>query len=88
MIYAHEFSQIKQHLNTIRTNVSRGKVYEIIEAIQKNQTAQVDEILKQVYRLIPSKDRDGVQHAIASLIAENVTRWYIVADLWDYIPES
>lgn len=87
LIYAHEFNQIRDHILIIRKNVSKGNVLDIVQAIQKGETRRVSDITSKIYALLPADRRTDVQTAIAALTHENLARWYLVSDLWDYIQE-
>ena len=87
LIYANELKMLRDNLGIIHTNVARSKVLQIIQAIQAEKPDEIQMIIKQVYNLLSGDRLTGVQVAINALTQNDPARWYMVADLWDYIPE-
>ncbi|MEW5985004.1 MAG: hypothetical protein AB1791_00055 [Chloroflexota bacterium] len=86
LLYAHEMNKLREHLKTIHANVARSKILEVIGAMRAGQPARIQTIIEQAYSLLSGDRRRDTREAVEWLTKDNPARWYILADLWDYIP--
>ncbi len=87
LIHAGELATIREHLQTIHTNVARSKVFEVIEAVQEGNMNRVKTISQQIYSLLENDIANKTKNAVNAITKDDPARWYMVTDLWDYIPE-
>jgi hypothetical protein len=88
LVYGHEMHDIQAHVAVMRPYIARSKVLDIIDAVQHEQWEQIPLIVEQMLALVPQQKRSAVASAVQFLTAADPARWYVVADLWDYLPES
>ena len=65
--------------------LNRQKVLEIIQSLQKKDTAKIDEIVQDILALQAPEFHTEVLEAIQTLREKSNDRWYMLSDLWDYI---
>lgn len=87
LIQARELASLRQTLTTLRARVARSRVLEIVRAIQAGDNKRIDQLKQQIINMVEPHDREDVKNAVAALTAAAPARWYLLADLWDYIPE-
>jgi hypothetical protein len=87
LVPASELSTLLTTVHSIQTLLAYSKAIDGIKSIQRNNTDAGNLI-----RQLPPKqktidDQKQLQTAIDQLIAKSISRWYMVTDLWDYLPE-
>ena len=87
LVRAGELGGLREHLAIIRTGAARSKVLQATEALRAGELGRIVEIGDQICRLCSVEDRGPMRTAIDTLMARSESSWYIVSDLWDYIPE-
>lgn len=101
LIGANEITTLSQNLLLLRQFCTRNKLLQIISILQNVpddtvSAAEADEaghesiqkIIDKMIALVPVADREGFKAAIDSLTKnqQKLDRWYLLTDLWDYIP--
>ncbi len=86
LVSAAEMEGLFDAIRSIQSLAARSKVIKIIKAIQKADTSERDDLIDQVYKLVSPGDHQRLHAAIQTLTAKNDARWYMVTDLWDYLP--
>lgn len=101
LISANEITTLSQILLLLRQFCTRNKLLQIISIMQNVpddtvSAAEAEEaghksiqkITDKMIALVPVADREGFKAAIDSLTQnqQNLDRWYLLTDLWDYIP--
>lgn len=87
LLYGNELNDLQKNLNILRRNLSRGRVLEMISALQIGDEAGSQHLWGRITRSVPLSSREEVNKALDALLDDNPTRLYLLADLWDYIPE-
>ncbi len=87
LLRASELDTIHQNLRIIRQNVARSKLFEIINAIRNDKVRPIDTIKERIGELLIGNNRQETEAAIEALTKNNPAGWYLITDLWDYIPE-
>jgi hypothetical protein len=83
LIYADEFRAVREQLKIIHAHVPKGKVLDIVVALQGGQQEQFHELHR---RLLASTTPD-VAKALETLVENGPGRWQMIADLWDFMEE-
>jgi hypothetical protein len=90
LIYANELNIMLKAIYTIRSKIARSRALKIIEALRNNNAELLKKTTEKMISLLSTGDRETVQNAVETLIKneQDVDRWYLVADLWDYVLED
>lgn len=94
MINQIEFSEISADLQFLRGQIPRNKIFQIVQVLQTQNpddemnpvVADVNKIVDEILALQPKETRAEVNHHIQNLTFKSIDRWYLLGDLWDYIP--
>jgi len=79
------FSSTIEQLKVIKKIFPRNKLFDIINAVQKNDSKKIEAILERVYLLIGTTKADKLKSALTEIIKDdNNYNWFIIADLLDY----
>ncbi|MCP4164945.1 MAG: hypothetical protein GY759_03505 [Chloroflexi bacterium] len=87
LLYASELASLWQDINTIRVNASRGKVQDVARALKDQDSNTIEDLAGQVVASSVPGNMPDVADAIQRLTATTPARWYMIADLLDFIPE-
>jgi hypothetical protein len=85
LLKGQEMQSFSKHMKTVRSDFPRGKVYEIIAALKEKK--DVDDIKKRGIQSCPASRKEELKVAIDSLLKDNINRWFVIADLWDFAKE-
>lgn len=92
MINTSELYSLEKSLKTIIKYFPHTKVYEIIERLKLggNQSKTIENIINRGLDGLDAKRQKEVKKAIMSIlgIKKNQIKWFMIADLWDYIAYS
>ena len=86
-IYANDLDKLESAYKQIIRYFPHSKVYEIIDQLKSEATSKtIDEIVTRGLSELDSDRKEAVKKAIESVLSgENQIKWFMVADLWDYI---
>lgn len=87
LIHAEEIETLLPALQIIKSLIPRSKLIHIIKAIQTERPECVEILIEHLLKSLSENDRVCLQAAIRELESQNHSRWYMVADLWDYLSE-
>ena len=87
LITAEELDELLSACREIQANAAHSQVLRIIKAVQDNNADAIEKLSNQVIQLAPAENRSSLHNAIQSLTRFDMGRWYMAADLWDYLPK-
>lgn len=87
LLRAAELPSLRENLSIIHQNVARSKLFGIIDAIRHDRVTAIEKTRKRMVDLIALETGRQVANAIDALVKDDPARWYLITDLWDYIPE-
>jgi hypothetical protein len=87
-IVATEIKQFESDILTLRRNFPRNKVYKLVAAVRKGDNEILNLELAHAWELVSSSVRQETQESLKRLLSGNPNRWYVIADLWDYVKEA
>jgi len=87
LLYGHQMPELRDHLCTARSTVSKGQVVRIAQAIADGDEDSLTKLSNRLTKSISSDQREAVLAAINGITSGNKAGWYILADLWDYAEE-
>ena len=90
LLTGQEMKSFAQEMKIIRSDFPRGKVYEIIAALKERK--DIDDIIKRGVSSCPASRKEELIEAIDKLLKrntnqDNINRWFVIADLWDFAKE-
>jgi hypothetical protein len=88
ILVATEMKQFEIDILTLRRNFPRNKVYKLVAAVEKGDQEKLKLELARAWELVSSSVRQETQAAVERLLSGDPTRWYVIADLWDYVKEA
>jgi hypothetical protein len=83
-----ELNIFEKEFITIKKYFPRNKVYKIIQLLNSNETGYQSKIsaeITKVQKTINKDFQDELESSLNRVIKNQIDRWYIIADLWDYI---
>jgi hypothetical protein len=87
LIRADEMASMGDHLKQLHTHVAKGKVLEIVRALQTQNDERIAQMRSRLLEMTESSVRQSVTESLDALVAEKAGRWQLIADLWDFAPE-
>jgi hypothetical protein len=87
LLYGHELTSLRETLKVIQAYAPKRKVFEIISALRSGETSVLADLKEQIAGSVDPRRVGALTNAMESLTAHNMNRWYLVADLWDFIRE-
>ena len=91
LLYTATMPAWRPHLKTLRRNIARQKVFQIIDIIQADKAtdgaATIEDVKTQALSLLPADIRMQTEQAMDAMAGSGSALWYILIDLWDYIPK-
>jgi len=80
-----EMPAFSSDMAVLRRYFPRNKVYDIVRAIQGGRIGDVNAIVDRGLSGNPGPLVSRVKEAIGRLTGQNQNRWFLIADLWDYV---
>lgn len=90
LMYASELKNTLQDINTIRTTTTLGQVLDVVNTLSTQETDATPAKVERLISLCPRESRNSLQNAMENLTRQGSApeRWYLVSDLWDYVPKG
>ena len=90
LLKGQEMQSFSKDMRIVRSDFPRGKVYEIIAALKEKK--DVDDIKERGIQSCPASRQKELNKAIDNLLKgntnqNNINRWFVIADLWDFAKE-
>lgn len=86
VIEANEMEDLEGNMLQIKRYFPRNKVFDIINSIRKGE--KIDDIKNKTIEQLDKPKRNEIDTAINIIIKNEPKRWFIIADLWDFIGEE
>jgi hypothetical protein len=80
-----EMATFSSDVETLRRHFPRNKVYDIVRAIQGGRVTDVDGMIDRALTGSPGQIISLAKEVIIRLTGQNQKRWFVIADLWDYV---
>lgn len=88
LIHGDEFGEIATCIRTLKKEIAYGNVLKVLKELSTGEIENSDNHIDRILELVSDNKKVDVKNAIAKLIGNRIQRWYILADLWNYIPEG
>jgi hypothetical protein len=88
LVYGEEIGSIRAAIATLKHELAYGQVLKLLECLQNGNAATFDAQKKRMLDLVSKNRRAQVEKAIADLVGDQPERWYLLADLWNYVTEG
>jgi len=86
VIEAKEMEDLEENLLQIKRYFPRNKVFDIVDLIRKGE--KIDSIKNKAIEQVEKSKKNDIDNAINAIIKNEPKRWFIIADLWDFIGEE
>jgi hypothetical protein len=87
LLYGNRMSELRINMRIICAAAPKGRVVELARAFSQGDATGVNELRERLIESVAPDQRDVVLAAIDTLTKGNDARWYLLADLWDYLEE-
>jgi hypothetical protein len=88
VIQAQDMETFEMYLRNLKTDFPRNKLFDITTALKEGKKEDVKEILKRVYQTVGAECAEKIKKAAEHLIDNRLQRWFVIADLIDYVGED
>jgi hypothetical protein len=87
ILQADQLKEFEKHILTLKQNFPRNKLFDIVDALKNKQYDRIDAIRKRVCTVFPDR-QEKLDCAIKAIVGDNLHRWFMIADLINYIGED
>jgi hypothetical protein len=87
LLNGDEIGRIRATITTMKSELAYGQVLKVLETLQQGNMTNFDTQKEKMLGLVPKNKIPQVKDAINTLTKGQRSRWYLLADLWNYVTE-
>ncbi|GAK51375.1 hypothetical protein U14_02618 [Candidatus Moduliflexus flocculans] len=90
VLTASELLALEEPLQKVKASFPRTKLFDVLDALRNAEQpdVRIEEILKRVKTLLPKQTQDILTQALETILQGNPHRWFVIADLLDYVGDT